>query len=154
MTLAKKIKKVREAKGMTQKQVAALMGISQQAYGQYESGTREPKPETIKKIAKALECKPYDLYPDDLKEDAIRFFIVRGLNASFSEDDPQLMEMYGRIQRKLDAEEAKNIIQYEKSLKNIGEDFSILNSAGKEEAAKRVHELTLLPEYNDNLGKK
>lgn len=54
MTLAEKIKLARTKSGMTQKEVASRMEISQQAYGQYESGKREPKPETVARIANAL----------------------------------------------------------------------------------------------------
>ena len=144
----------RKLAGLTQEQVAKKMGVKRATYAQYETGNRSPKNETIRKIADALGCKPYDLYPEDLKDDAIRFFMIRGLNPEFPEDDPKLVEMYGRIQRKLDAEEAENILRGEKLLKNISKDFSMLNNTGKEEAAKRVHELTSLPEYSDKFDKK
>lgn len=65
MTLAEKIKQIREQKKMTQKEVASLMGISQQAYYQYESGTREPKKETIYRIADALGVSVSALSADD-----------------------------------------------------------------------------------------
>lgn len=61
MTLAEKIKLARTKSGMTQKEVASRMEISQQAYGQYESGKREPKPETIARIANALGVTRYEL---------------------------------------------------------------------------------------------
>lgn len=65
MALAEKIKQIRERNGMTQKQVAELMGISQQAYGQYESGSRKPKSETLQRIAQALNVRLYEFFLDD-----------------------------------------------------------------------------------------
>ena len=61
MTFSEKLKTIREEKQLTQKQVASRMGISQQAYGQYESGSRTPKRETIQKLSVALECNPAEL---------------------------------------------------------------------------------------------
>lgn len=72
MTLSEQIKASREEKGMTQKEVADAMGISQQAYSQYESGKRNPKPETIIKIANALSLQdPLTLFlVDDYSKNA------------------------------------------------------------------------------------
>lgn len=56
-----KLKKLRLSKNMTQKEVASAMGISQQAYGQYESGNRRPKIDTIVRIADAL-CVDIDSF--------------------------------------------------------------------------------------------
>lgn len=70
MTLAERIKQIRDQKKMTQKEVASLMGISQQAYGQYESGTREPKKETIYRIADALGVSQFELLRPVMEHDA------------------------------------------------------------------------------------
>ena len=56
-----KLKKLRLSKNMTQKEVASAMGISQQAYSQYESGNRRPKIDTIVRIADAL-CVDIDSF--------------------------------------------------------------------------------------------
>lgn len=63
MTLAEKIKLARVKSEMTQREVASLMGISQQAYGQYESGKREPKLETVARIANALNVSVSEFIP-------------------------------------------------------------------------------------------
>ena len=52
---------MRLSKNMTQKEVASAMGISQQAYSQYESGNRRPKIDTIIRIADAL-CVDIDSF--------------------------------------------------------------------------------------------
>lgn len=50
-----RIKKIRKAKGITQKELAEKLGTSHQNLSQYESGKRSPKIETIQKIADALD---------------------------------------------------------------------------------------------------
>lgn len=55
----KSIKECREEKGLTQEQVADLVGLSQETISQYENGARTPNVITAKKIANVLE-KPLD----------------------------------------------------------------------------------------------
>lgn len=50
-TLADRLKELRKEKGMTQKEVAEKINISQSAYAFYETAKKEPKIETLKKIA-------------------------------------------------------------------------------------------------------
>lgn len=57
------IKKFRDIAGLTQIELACAVNLSHQAISSYENGSREPNLETIKKLAKALNCKPTDLYP-------------------------------------------------------------------------------------------
>lgn len=45
------LKKLRESKGLTKKQTALELGISERAYITYEYGEREPKLETLQKLA-------------------------------------------------------------------------------------------------------
>lgn len=46
-----RLKDLREEKGVSQQQLANILGISQGSVGNWESGIREPNFETIKKIA-------------------------------------------------------------------------------------------------------
>ena len=48
------LKKYRELRGMTQQEIASQLGISQQAYGQYERATREPRIDTLRSMSKIL----------------------------------------------------------------------------------------------------
>ena len=54
MTLGDKIRFIRKEKGLTQKELANKLETTQQNLAQYENGKRQPKIETIKKIAVAL----------------------------------------------------------------------------------------------------
>lgn len=46
-----KLKELRIKQGMTQKEIANILGISQQAYANYETGKRQPDQEMLLQIA-------------------------------------------------------------------------------------------------------
>lgn len=47
---------IRKKRGITQKELADQLDLSITAISQYETGKREPKFETLKKIAKIFDC--------------------------------------------------------------------------------------------------
>jgi transcriptional regulator with XRE-family HTH domain len=49
--LGKRIKQLREEKGLLQKDIARIIGITDSAIGHYERGARFPDPETLRKLA-------------------------------------------------------------------------------------------------------
>ena len=53
MDTGKRIKEIRKANGLTQKELSEKLGTSQQNLAQYENGKRQPKFETLRRIAKA-----------------------------------------------------------------------------------------------------
>lgn len=55
---SRKIKKLREKRQLTQKQLAELSCISESALRSYELGDRKPKNEVLEHIAKALRVRP------------------------------------------------------------------------------------------------
>lgn len=55
MTLGEKLKKLREEKGLTQKQVADKLGLESAAISKYEKDLREPNIESLLKLS--------DLFP-------------------------------------------------------------------------------------------
>jgi len=52
MNIGENIKKIREEKGLLQKQVAASVGVHPSNYSKIEKGEREPSIEVLDKIAK------------------------------------------------------------------------------------------------------
>lgn len=54
MTIGSKIKALRKAKGLTQEELAKKLGVSASMVGQYETGLRNPKLETLERFASAL----------------------------------------------------------------------------------------------------
>jgi len=61
MNIGDKIKKAREAKGLSQKEVATALKMDQSQYSKIENGKTDPYFSTIEKIAKALGIKVSDL---------------------------------------------------------------------------------------------
>ncbi|WP_394136819.1 helix-turn-helix domain-containing protein [Cytobacillus oceanisediminis] len=49
--LAERLRELRKKNKMTQKDVAAFLGISESGYGYYEQGRNEPSLETLRKLA-------------------------------------------------------------------------------------------------------
>ena len=58
----KNLVKFREAKGLSQMDLARLTGIPQTTLSSYEKNVREPKVKIAKQIAKVFGCKWYELY--------------------------------------------------------------------------------------------
>ena len=87
MTIGEKMKKIRTEKGLSQKEVAKRLGVSQPSYAQYESGKRKPKFETIQKIAKALEVTFNELYGGPwVERQGNNIFLWSEENYNFSKD--------------------------------------------------------------------
>ncbi len=55
------IRAARIAAGMTQQQLADALGISQVSVTRWETGEREPRVSTLKRIASVLGCNLRDL---------------------------------------------------------------------------------------------
>ena len=55
------IKEMRIKRGLTQKQLAELLGVKQSNISRWEAGTFQPNATTLKKMADVLNC-----YIDDL----------------------------------------------------------------------------------------
>lgn len=58
-----KMQKVRQAKGITQEGLAAMLSMHRTYIGLIERGERNPTIRTLYKIAKALKAKSSDLLP-------------------------------------------------------------------------------------------
>lgn len=61
MTVGERIRSARKAAGLTQAQLAKKLGVPYQSVGQWERGTRNPKYETLERIAAALETSASEL---------------------------------------------------------------------------------------------
>jgi DNA-binding XRE family transcriptional regulator len=57
------IRKARDAEQLTQRDLAAVTGISQPELSYIEQGRMIPKPEQMEAIAVALHARPEDLFP-------------------------------------------------------------------------------------------
>lgn len=79
-TLASNIKKAILFSGMTQREVAEKVGITEVSMSRYVLGTRIPKAPTLARIATVLGCTPNDLLnvmESDVTEDDV--MLLKGL---------------------------------------------------------------------------
>jgi len=65
MDIAKRIKTIREKKGMSQKELITAVGLGAPRYSRIETGKAEPSLTTLEKIAKALSVKLVDFFEAD-----------------------------------------------------------------------------------------
>jgi len=65
MNIGEKIKKVREAKGFSQKQVAVMLDMDQSQYSKIENGKTDPTTSTLEKIARTLGVDVPVLFASD-----------------------------------------------------------------------------------------
>lgn len=61
MQFPAQLKRIRQAKGVTQKQVADALGVSKQTITAYEAGTREPDLMKLIALAEVLDSTPDEL---------------------------------------------------------------------------------------------
>lgn len=59
------IRKLRRDKGLSQFELAELLGINQSAVAQWETGKTAPNFKRLKKLAEILGCSVDDLMKDD-----------------------------------------------------------------------------------------
>lgn len=129
-SIGAKIKECRIKKGLTQKQLGNLIGVSPVMISQYETGIRNPKAETINKLSLALDSKELLMYN----------YVI---HANITYDQKLYNEFYNTLFDGLSGL-SPNDASYEQV---ILKSFRQLNKTGKQEAIKRVDELTELPKY-------
>lgn len=112
--------------------------------------------DTACKVASALGVEWVELYPDN-KSASMAYInaandFMKEHPGGFKKISPDEAAERGFIDDQTAA--SLNAFQSQIHQKHILEDFAALNDKGQEEAAKRVHELTLLPEYSNSPDKK
>ena len=68
MGLSNRLKERREQLGLTQSEVATLLGITPGAVGNYENGVSTPKADILFKVFDALKCDANYLFQDEMNE--------------------------------------------------------------------------------------
>ena len=145
MTTGERIKQARKQAGMTQKELAKKLGISYVGVSQWENNLRNPKQETIQRIADAIGCYFYWLLWGEKLSTPQR--ISTNVMRMFCSDDPhvkkaaELAAYYTETDYK---KKGYSFTQIEERLIFI---FSQLNLAGQQKALERVEELTEIPKY-------
>lgn len=63
------IRNIRQAQGMTQKDLAEKLGVTPNAVSQWENGARDPRLETIKHLAEVLHCTTDEILRGELTDE-------------------------------------------------------------------------------------
>lgn len=66
MSLASRLKQRREELGLTQVELAKLIGVTKGAVGNYETGLSSMKAEVLYRICDVLKCDPNFLFQDEM----------------------------------------------------------------------------------------
>lgn len=69
MEIGERIKKLREARGLSQKEVASMIKMDQSQYSKLEKDKTDPSVSTLAKVAKALGTQLSELFADDMLRD-------------------------------------------------------------------------------------
>lgn len=180
MKFSENLKQIRIKKGFSQKEIADRLGVSQPSYAQYENGKRNPKKETIKKMADALEVPIQEL--DASLQNMEKLLELVKLKNSMLEiqkehenDNREGMEEIKNVlqmtiddlnieinkeQQVLD-QEAEWMIEIERiyislpheakeTLRNIINQFSYLNEDGRAILLEQMELLLKVPEYKND----
>ena len=139
MTTGQRIKAARKKAGLTQKQLGEKLGLSFQSVAQWENDLRNPKRETLKRLAEALHVTiPYFDGMDDINALDIDEALRKG-------DRRTAEKLMGLPERTLDPPDPG--YTYSDIERGLIFSFSNLNEEGQKEAVKRVDELSELSRY-------
>lgn len=120
MTTGQRIKDARKKAGMTQKELGLKLGVTYQTIAQWENDLRNPKKETIRRIAAALSVDPVEIDDSYTVKVKVEESFEANLNAG---------------------------VRVTTLKKELDRAYDNLNPAGQQEAVKRVSELTEIPRY-------
>lgn len=76
MRVGKKIQTIRKEQGLTQKELGGLLGVSGSMIGQYENDLRNPKFETLLRIAEVLSVSPEYLMGHEISDEKNQHFSI------------------------------------------------------------------------------
>lgn len=140
MSFCDKMREERKKKGLSQRELGEKVGMSQQMIAQYENGNRNPKKETIEKIAIALEV-PASEFLGYNNPSWVDLFSggASCANVSIEETLKELGLTSDDLQSLVD-----NQKENEKELLTI---YRKLNDTGQEKALEQVEMLTKIEEY-------
>lgn len=80
----KEMRKIRKAKGLTMKELGSIVGVTESAISQYETGKRQADYEMLLKLSEALGCSVDDLFNEEKEkpaaddDDGLKFALFGG----------------------------------------------------------------------------
>lgn len=144
MATGEKIAKARKEAKLTQKELGEKLGVTAQSVAQWENNLRNPKFETLAKIADALQIPVYELMGYSLKHDTPenRAIADAGLRAAFGKGGAADVSEWVPVSfEQLHAEQQAFLDSRMKKA------FSALNEVGQKVACERVEELSKIDDY-------
>ena len=114
----KKLLELRKVKKMTQQQVADALGVSRQAYANYETGSRKPDPETLKNLANLFDVSVDYILDIKEKPDAQNDELNEYLEELKNRPDMRMLFSLAKGATKEDVEQAVAIIEALRKTKN------------------------------------
>lgn len=136
MGTGKRIKAVRIARGLTQKQLGDLCGMADSAIRRYESDRGNPTEKTLKRIASALDIPVTDLL--GRRDQAL-------YDAGFKEGS----EVEEWLNRQVDEAWAQEGYTHSERECDLIRAFSILNDEGQQRAVESVEIIAGNPKYQN-----
>lgn len=130
------LKRLREARGLSQYQLSQRLGVSQSTIGMWESGRREPNYATTKKISSFFEVTVDALIGTLQAEEAEKLLTAEKPKDVFR------IPVFGRIPAGIPIEAIEDILDYEEaptSWKKGGKEFFALKISGN----------SMIPQYLD-----
>lgn len=128
MTIAENIKRIRKAKGITQEQLAKMLGLSIMSIRRYESGAIEPKIKMVKKIADMLSVNFSEFFYGLNDEEKIRIMKETIIQADTTIEKASM-----------DVASADSIMRY----------FDKLNYSGRRKLIQYAIDLSKIEEYTN-----
>ena len=141
------IKDARKERSMTQAELAQKVGLATITIRQYENGAREPKFDTLRKIAQALDCELTDLIPTP-SSDPIYY---QRISSNLSEDEKNILKELDDEILEARMDDIKQT-EYEYRHRLLAAFYKLTNK-GQEIAVQRLEELTKIPDYRQDLSK-
>lgn len=158
MTMGERIKRIRKQKGLTQHELGELLGVTQSMIAAYENNARNPKFETIKKIAAALGTSTSTLMGSTQPTEQFRQmnhnlegfgnFLLESAKEHDKEYVKYYLEYLAFIINHSNNNESLSLKKSEENIKNaILDSYNKLNITGKQIAADCIEGLTNIEKY-------
>lgn len=146
MGYGKRIQEARKRKGLTQKELANMLGLATGTIQQYELEKRRPKAETIEKMSLILSLEPIEILTGRNSEEWERRFEAE---IKYAEDTQREVENYIYTKGVITGAVASLISLGidEGTVETLIEKILELNSIGQKKALERIEELAEIPKY-------
>ena len=127
MEIGSNIRSIRKQKGLTQKQLGEILGVSQAAVGQFENNKSVPQVKTLEKIANALGVPTSQLLGED-------YMIDDGFMFIFDDENDVKETKVGKF-----------VVPSKR--KTLLDTFSLLNTDGQDKVIQYTKDISENPKY-------